>query len=61
MAKNKLDIQNITLQDEIGLEICTAQVFYQSETAADTVIKMQLGQQHCFEHFETFAKFPKIP
>jgi len=51
MAKNKPVIQNITSQDEIGLEICTAQVFYQSETAADTAIKMQLGQQHRFEHF----------
>lgn len=51
MAKNKPVIQNITSQDEIGLEICTAQVFYQSETVADTAIKMQLGQQHRFEHF----------
>lgn len=51
MAKNKPDIQNITSQDEIGLEICTAQVFYQSETAADATIKTQLEQQHRFEHF----------
>ena len=51
MVKNKPVIQNITSQDEIGLEICTVQVFYQSETAADAAIKTQLEQQHRFEHF----------
>ncbi len=51
MVKNKPVIQNITSQDEIGLEICTVQVFYQSETAADAAIKTQLEHQHRFEHF----------
>lgn len=54
MAKNKpaaQNIPNITSQDEIGLEICTAQTFYQSENETDIAIKSQLGEQHRFEHF----------